>query len=335
MRNYNIPIFIPHEGCPHDCVFCNQRKITGSDTSFSKDEIIKTIDEHLTTLPKENCRIEAAFFGGSFTGISTQKQEEFLQVAYEYIKNGKIHGIRVSTRPDCISREIMDRLVKYGVTTVELGVQSMDEDVLKMSNRGHTSRQVEEATCVIRQYPISLGLQMMTGLPGDSYEKSVSTAEKIIALKPDFVRIYPTLVVRGTHLEKLYLDGKYQAQTVDEAVFLCKRLMTMFRENDIDIIRVSLVTTDEISLEGAVVAGPFHPSFRELCEGEIYFDKFSEILENEKVTEFLVNPAEISKAVGNCRRNVIRIKEKYGVNIKITPDQAVEKGHIKIGRNEF
>ena len=258
-----------------------------------------------------------------------------MQVAYEYIKKEKIHGIRVSTRPDCISTEILDRLVKYGVTTIELGVQSMDDEVLNLSNRGHSAYQVEEAVNIIRRYPVSLGLQMMTGLPGDTFDKSVATAEKIISLNPDFVRIYPTLVVKGTHLEKLYLDGKYQAQSTDDAVLLCKKLMIMFREHNIDVIRVSLVTTEEISADGAVVAGPFHPSFRELCEGEIYFDKFSKILDNEKVTEFFVNPAEVSKAVGNCRRNILRIKEKYGVSIKITPNEAVEKGHIKIGRNEF
>ena len=335
MRNYNIPIFIPHEGCPHDCVFCNQRKITGSDTSFSKEKIIKTIEEHLKTLPKDNCHIEAAFFGGSFTGISAEKQEEFLAVAYEYKKIGKIHGIRVSTRPDYISQEILSRLVFYGVTTVELGVQSMDKDVLMFSNRGHSVEDVEAAVSLIRKYPISLGLQMMTGLLGDTDEKAIKTAEKIIALKPDFVRIYPTLVLKGTHLESLYNAGEYKPQTLDEAVNLCKKLMLMFKRNNIDVIRVSLVTTDEISTDGSVVAGPFHPSFRELCEGEIYFDKLCKILDNQSLSEFFVNPKEISKALGNRRRNVERIKEKYGVNIKIIPDEAVEKGDIIIGRIEF
>jgi len=335
MRNYNIPIFIPHEGCPHDCVFCNQRKITGSDTSFSKEEIIKTIDSHLETLPGENCLIEAAFFGGSFTGISTQKQVEFLNVAYEYVKKGRIHGIRVSTRPDYISGEILERLVSYGVTTIELGVQSMDAQVLALSNRGHTAEDVENAVSLIRRYPVKLGLQMMTGLPGDTFEKSIETAKKIITLKPDFVRIYPTLVVRGTHLERLYNEGKYLPQTVSDAVDLCKELMVMFRENNIGVIRVSLVTTEEISPEGAVVAGPFHPSFRELCESEIYFDKIKELINNTGKTDFLVNPVELSKAIGNRRRNIARIKEMYGVNIKISPDVKVEKGDIIIGRNEF
>lgn len=328
MRTYNIPIFIPHEGCPHDCSFCNQRKITGSDTSFTKEDIISTIEAHLVTLPKENCYIEAAFFGGSFTGISGEKQEEFLGVASKYISDGKINGIRVSTRPDYISQEILDRLVKYGVTTIELGVQSMDDEVLIKANRGHTSYDVEKAVALIREYPIKLGLQMMTGLPGDTDGKSIKTCEKIIALKPDFVRIYPTLVVKGTHLEDLYNRGEYIPYSVDEAVNLCKKLLVKFQDNGIKVIRVSLVTTDEISRDGAVVSGPFHECFRELVEGEIYFDKLCRLLEEKRNEVFLVNPKEVSKAVGNRRKNIKRIEEKYGVKIKIKPCDSVEKGDI-------
>lgn len=331
MKYYNIPIFIPHEGCPHDCVFCNQRKITGSDTSVTKDDIVKIIEEHLKTLPKENCLIEAAFFGGSFTGISAEKQEEFLSVAYEYKKNGSIHGIRLSTRPDCISREILDRLVRYGVTTIELGVQSMDDEVLRVSNRGHTAEDVVKAVSLIREVPMSLGLQLMTGLPGDTDTKTIKSAERIIDLKPDFVRIYPTLVVCGTHLEKMYNSGSYSPQTLEDAVLLCKKLLLMFRENDIAVIRVSLVTTDEISLDGDVVAGPFHSSFRELVEGEIYFDKMCSILDQKISNEFFVNPLELSKAIGNCRRNIERINKKYGINVKITSHKGIKKGDIRIG----
>ena len=195
MKYYNIPIFVPHEGCPFDCIFCNQRKITGSDTSITKSEISKIIEEHLKTLPECERYVEAAFFGGSFTGISKEKQGEFLEEARKFIESGDIDGIRLSTRPDYISEEILDRLLRYGVTTIELGVQSMDDEVLTASNRGHTAKTVEEAVRLIRKYPFRLGLQMMTGLPCDSFKKSLETADKIIAQKPDFVRIYPTLVL--------------------------------------------------------------------------------------------------------------------------------------------
>lgn len=330
MKCYNIPIFVPHEGCPFDCIFCNQRKITGTDTSVSKEDILRIIDEHLTTLPDSGRYVEAAFFGGSFTGISAEKQCEFLEAAKVYLDDGKIDGIRLSTRPDYISEEILDRLKSYGVTTIELGVQSMDKEVLKAASRGHTPEDVKKAAKLIHSYGFRLGLQMMTGLPGDTPEKSVKTAAEIIALEPEFVRIYPTLVLKDTKLENLYKNGKYHPQTVEEAVDVCKKLILMFREADVEVIRVALVTTEEISDNGAVVAGPFHESFRELCEGEIYYEEMEKLLEENPGERILaVNPREISKAVGNKKRNILRIKEKYGFVVKIKPDERIETGKIK------
>lgn len=331
MKYYNIPIFVPHEGCPFDCIFCNQRKITGTDTSITGEEISEIIESHLLTMPDSGKYVEAAFFGGSFTGISAEKQIEFLEVAFRFVREGKIDGIRLSTRPDYISEEILDRLLKYGVTTIELGVQSMDDEVLKASNRGHTSETVIKAVKMIKKYPFKLGLQMMTGLPCDTDEKAILTAKNIIALKPDFVRIYPTLVVKDTGLERLYKNGKYVPQTLDEAVGLCKKLLLLFRENNIEVIRVALITTDEICENGAVTAGPFHSAFRELVEGEIYFDEMVKILEdNQNADRLCVNPKEISKAVGNRRKNIKRIKEKFGIDLKIVPEDSMEKGKIKI-----
>lgn len=331
MRTYHIPIFVPHEGCPFSCVFCNQEHITGVDTSVTAEDIGGIIDEHLKTIPKNNRYVEAAFFGGSFTGISAEKQEEFLAVAYEYVKSGRIDGIRLSTRPDYIDENVINRLKRYGVTAVELGVQSMDNDVLAACNRGHDSDCVKKAAALIKAGGIKLGLQMMTGLPEDTDEKAIETAKKIIALNPDCVRIYPTLVIRDTMLCEMYKNGDYRPQTLDEAVNLCKRLILMFEEKNIDIIRVSLVTTDEICENGAVAAGPFHASFRELAEGEIYFDRFCEILDKDKsVKRITVNNREISKAIGNKRRNIRRIKEKYDVDLKIDSSCSIEKGKIKV-----
>lgn len=329
MKYYNIPIFVPHEGCPYNCIFCNQKRITGADTSVTAADIVRIIEEHLKTLPETDRYIEAAFFGGSFTGISAEKQEEFLSAAYKYVLSGKIDGIRMSTRPDYIDTETIARLKKYGVTTVELGVQSMDSEVLRLSARGHTADDVEKAAKLIKDADIRLGLQMMTGLPGDTPEKSIETARHIIALKPDCVRIYPTLVVRDTPLETMYKNGTYKPQPLDEAVQLCKKLLLMFDEAKIDVIRVALVTTDEISDKGSVIAGPFHSAFRELCEGEIYFDMMCGMIEKEKITGFYANPREISKVVGNRRRNVKRIKEKYNIDIKIKPLVGIEKGKLR------
>lgn len=330
MKYYNIPIFVPHEGCPFDCIFCNQRKITGMDTGVTASDVSNIIEEHLKTFRDGDKYVEAAFFGGSFTGISPKKQEELLSAAYRYKKEGKINGIRLSTRPDYINEEILDRLVRYGVTAVELGVQSMDKEVLLKAARGHSPEAVTEAVRLIGAYPLRLGLQMMTGLPGDTAEKSIETAKKIIALKPDFVRIYPTLVLSDTALLRLYERGEYKPQELFEAVGLVKKLLLMFKENNIEVIRVGLCTTEEISEGGAVAAGPYHSAFRELCEGEIYYDEMLRLLEeNPRIRVFSVNPKEISKAVGNRKRNIHRIKEKYGFTPRFVQDTAINPWELK------
>jgi len=330
MRNFNIPVFVPHMGCPFDCVFCNQKYITGKQKPVTADEVKSIIENQLSTLPKEDRYIEAAFFGGSFTGIEADMQEELLSAAYEYVKSGRIDGIRVSTRPDYIDDAILERLEKYSVKSIELGVQSLDSEVLKAANRGHTVHDVENAVNLIRKYSFKLGLQMMTGLPADTKEKSISTAEKIIALKPDFVRIYPTLVVKDTFLEKLYLKGDYKPQTVDEAVDVCKELLKRFNKADIPVIRIALMTTEEISPDGSVVAGPFHESFRELVEAAIYYDLMADSLENCscKNAEFKVNDREISKAVGNRRSNIEKLYNNFGIKVKIAGSKEIEKGKV-------
>lgn len=327
MKSYNIPIFVPHRGCPFDCVFCNQKHITGQTKDVDENDVKDTIEEYLKTLPKENRFVEAAFFGGSFTGIDIDVQRRLLSAAYEYVKSGEIDGIRLSTRPDYISAEILDMLDEYGVTTIELGVQSMDDEVLKCASRGHTAQQVRDAVALIRKYPFRLGLQMMTHLPGDTDEKSVMTARKIIELKPDMVRIYPTLVIKDTYLEKLYREGKYTPHTVDEAVALCKQLLPMFDEAGIPVIRVALAVTDEISPGGSLVAGPFHSAFREIVESEIYFDKMLDEVKNG-AQKIGVNSREISKAVGNKRRNIERIEQITGKKIKIYGDDSIKRGNI-------
>lgn len=327
MKSYNIPIFVPHRGCPFDCVFCNQKHITGQTKDVDENDVKNTIEEYLKTLTKENRFVEAAFFGGSFTGIDIDIQRRLLSAAYEYVKSGAIDGIRLSTRPDYISAEILDMLDEYGVTTIELGVQSMDDEVLKCASRGHTAQQVRDAVALIRRYPFRLGLQMMTHLPGDTDEKSVMTAQKIIELKPDMVRIYPTLVIKDTYLEKLYKEGKYAPHTVDEAVELCKRLLPMFDEAGIPVIRVALAVTEEISPGGSLVAGPFHSAFRELVESEIYFDKMLDEVKNG-AQKIGVNSREISKAVGNKRRNIERIEQMTGKKIKVYGDDSIKRGNI-------
>ncbi len=328
MRFYNIPIFVPHYGCPFDCVFCNQKHITGQRHEIDGARVKEIINEHLSTIEKvEEKRVEAAFFGGSFTAIETEKQIELLKSAYEFVKCGRIDGIRLSTRPDYIDDEIVSRLVKYGVTAVELGVQSLDDEVLKFSGRGHKSDVVEEAVKVLKRYPVEVGLQMMTGLPGDNVEKSMSTCKRIIALNPDCVRIYPTLVIKDTGLERLYNDGKYIPQSLDDAVSLAADLMMEFRKNEINVIRVGLAATEEISFGGALVAGPFHSAFGELAEGEIFYKKIIGFMNDKEYSEFLINPKDISKVIGNGKRNIKRLEEN-NKRIKLISDDSVLIGNI-------
>lgn len=272
-----------------------------------------------------------------------------LSAAHEFLARGEIDGIRLSTRPDYISEEILDNLQKYGVTTIELGVQSMDDEVLKASNRGHTRADVIKAVELIKRYPFTLGLQMMTGLPLDTPERSTETAKQIIALKPAIVRIYPTLTIKDTYLEKLYLSGKYKPQTIDEAVELCKRLLIMFEENGINVIRIGLQATDEICENGSVVAGPVHSAFRELVESAVYYDKIEKLIKNcakkrekgakkceksakngTKNAVIAVNPREISKAVGNRKANIIKLKSEKNIDLKVTGDESLSKGEVKL-----
>lgn len=330
MKTYNIPIFVPHRGCPHDCVFCNQKRITGTEGAMTADAARSIIDKCLGTLPKENRRVEAAFFGGSFTGIPIAEQTSLLKLAHEYIINGSIDGIRVSTRPDYITREILDNLLRFGVTTIELGVQSMCAEVLEASNRGHSVQDVTDAVKLIREYPFTLGLQMMTGLPADTPERSLDTADKIIALTPELVRIYPTLIIKDTYLEAMYKEGRYAPQTLSEATELSKKLLLKFEGAGIRVIRVGLQSTDEICESGSVVAGPVHSSFRELVESSIYYDIIeASVKDGAAYAEVFVNPREVSKAVGNKRANIIKLKNDRNIDIRVFPDKELKKREVR------
>lgn len=332
MRKYNIPIFVPHKGCPYDCVFCNQKRITGQTAEVSPDDVTRTIEQYLETIP-EGSSIEVAFFGGSFTGIPIEEQTALMERVRPYIAAGRISGIRLSTRPDYISREILDNLKRCHVTTVELGVQSMSEEVLLKSNRGHSPEQVEAAVALIKEYGIGLGLQMMTGLPGDTTERSEYTAKRLIALKPDCVRIYPTLTIKDTALETMYKRGEYIPESLDAAVQLSKKLLLMFEAAGITVIRIGLQPTDEINEDASVVAGPFHSSFGELVESEIYYDiaakKLAGLPRGTENAILRVNPRSVSKMSGNRRKNIMRIKDRFNISVKIIADDKLNQREVE------
>lgn len=335
---YVIPIFVPHLGCPKDCIFCNQKAISGQTKMITKEDVQKTVDFYLESIKDKDEYKEIAFYGGSFTGIDVAKQEELLKAAYEYVKNKKVNGIRVSTRPDYIDKQKLKLLKKYKVSTIELGVQSANDYILKRSNRGHNFKDVIRASKLIRWYGFKLGHQMMVGLPESTRLDEINTAKALIKLKPKMVRIYPVLVVKNTKLEKEYNEGIYNPLPLVQAVEISKDLVKMFSAKKIEIIRVGLQNTDTITdpnnENSEVIAGPYHPAFRQLVESEIWYDSIvSEIKKlNVKVkeVEVTVNPADVNNVVGHKRDNVNKLKDMYDLDLKVKQDINIKEGKSKI-----
>ena len=316
-----IPVFVPHLGCPHTCVFCNQRRISGSEKSATA-ETVKQAVAQAAALPSHGAKRQLAFYGGSFTAIPAAQQEELLGAAQEAIRQGSVDSIRLSTRPDAIDEQVLARLKRFGVETVELGAQSMDDEVLRLSERGHTAADVERAAAAVKAAGFSLVLQMMTGLPGDSAEKSIATAKRIIALRPDAVRIYPTVIVRDTALYDRYLAGEYREHTVEDAVALCARLVPLFEEAEIGIIRLGLNPTEELS-SGAAVAGAYHPALGELVKSRIYLNKARALLtgvEAKSRVTLGVDRRALSQMTGQKRGNLRALRAEFDLaDIKILP----------------
>ncbi len=334
MKHINIALFVVHKGCPHMCSFCNQRSISGSQKDITAEDVhsaAKTAVESLSE--SEAAGGEIAFFGGSFTMIEREYMLSLLEAAYEYIRKGIFKGIRISTRPDGISREICDILKSYGVTAIELGAQSMDNRVLALNERGHTAEQVADACRIIKEYGFELGLQMMTGLYGSEDEDSIETAEKIIALSPDTVRIYPTVVIKSTRLYELMKSGEFIPKGIPETAELCVKIIPMFENAGIKIIRVGLHSGG--SVEEGYAGGAYHPALREICEGRIYYNLAIEKLSAlEKGTYTLfVSPKEISKMTGQKKENLIKLRENgYICTVKGT--DGLEKYKVEIHKGQ-
>ena len=337
-RQYIIPIFVPHLGCPNDCVFCNQKSISGEQRMITKEDVKKTIDFYLDNIRDKESKKEVAFFGGSFTGIEIEKQEEFLQTAHEYIKQGKIDSIRISTRPDYIDKKILKMLKKYKVETIELGVQSANDYILKQSQRGHTFEDVKKASKLIRWYGFKLGHQMMVGLPESTRLDEINTARELIKLKPKMVRIYPVLVIKNTKLEKDYMNEKYKPLTVVQAVEICKELVVMFKKKGIEIIRIGLQNTDTITDPkqpgSEVVAGPYHPAFRQLVESGLWYDtivtKIKQLNVKVKKVEITVNPLDANNVIGHKRENIEKLKDMYSLDLIVKQDENIKPGKSEL-----
>ncbi len=338
MKHANISLFVPHAGCPHQCSFCNQKTISGSVKQLTPEDVAQTLKQAATD-NNDPSNTEIAFFGGSFTAIEREYMISLLEETRQYIEKGVFHGIRISTRPDAIDEEVLSVLKEYGVTSIELGAQSTNDSVLLLNRRGHTRDDVIKASKLIKEKGFSLGLQMMTGLLGDTDEKTLKTADDIIALKPDTVRIYPTIVLEGTYLEEAFKNELYKPQSLNDAVELCGVLLKKFHDNNIKVIRLGLHSGGNV--EEGYVAGPYHPAFGELCESSVYLKEAIRILQEKypkentnlcslsknKIITIYVNDKEISKMIGQKGSNKITLK-RLGWEVTVKGMKTLKKYEI-------
>ncbi len=314
-----IPIFIPHKGCPNDCVFCNQKKITARQQPVTSEDVRNTIGTWLSTLTERNLEtIELAFFGGSFTGIPIEEQSAYLEIARDYKNAGLIDKIHLSTRPDYINEEILDNLKQHDVDTIELGVQSFDDEVLQLAGRGHDSSIVYKSSRLIKDYGFQLGIQLMIGLPGDTIEKCIYSAKETIKIGPSIARLYPTIVINDTELYNWYLRGEYQPLSLDEAILRTKEMYKLLYDAGINIIRVGLKSTDLIQDGEAISGGTYHPAFRQLVEGEIAKERIERLLSAETLdpakrtkVDFIANSKSMPALIGHRQKNKQYFLEKY------------------------
>ncbi len=326
-----MAIFVPNCGCRHRCSFCNQCAITGKQSLPTPQDVRAAAEIALRKPGRDAARSEIAFFGGSFTAIEPSYMASLLEAATPYVRSGAFAGIRISTRPDCVGEEVLGVLRRYGVTTVELGAQSMDDRVLARNGRGHTAAQTARAAELIRSRGFALGLQMMTGLPGDTDGGARETAERLAALHPSCVRIYPALALAGTQMGEWYRRGEYRPQTLEEAVELCAGLLDFFEAQGIPVIRLGLHASPE--LERGLLAGPWHPAFRELCESRRMLRAVLEELARKPgpagTVRIRVSPNSLSAATGQKKGN-LRELARMGYQVKFVPDDSVPRGRVRV-----
>ena len=322
MKKGNISIFVPHIGCPQKCSFCNQNTITGSHSAPTPDDVKTAVE---TSLQRADYEYEIAFFGGSFTAIKRNYMISLLEAAKPYVESGKIKGIRCSTRPDAIDDEVLSLLKSYGVTAIELGAQSMNDAVLSANLRGHTARDVRNASKLIKEYGFELGLQMMTDLYLSSPEMDIETAKEIIQLKPDTVRIYPTVTLKNTYLEKLMNEGKYAPSSLESTISLCAELVPMFHDKGIKIIRLGLHASDDVKEN--MLGGGYHESLGEMVQSRIFLNQ---ILENPSGDySAYINEKSVSKLKGNKKSNITAL-QNAGYNIKIIYDNSLSANELRL-----
>lgn len=337
MKHVNLPVFIPHLGCPFTCVFCDQFQITAQNTVPSPGMVTKMIQDSLATLPPNAASVEVAFFGGSFTALEEAMQEDYLGAVQPFLRDNRVNGIRISTRPDCLDSHRLSFLSAHGVRTIELGIQSFSDEVLQASGRGYSRSTAVSACRQVKQNGFSLGIQLMVGLPGDNYARDMESTEEAIGLQPDMVRIYPTLVIAGTRLAKLYHSRLYQPLSLEEAVAGCKDMFLHFQDHDIEVIRMGLHPDEDLRQPGSVVAGPFHPAFGELVEQAVFREQAEMLLKRwlnfspARQLTLLVHPRDVSRLIGPGRANLHYLQQLFHLDqVKVLASSDIEKDAVAV-----
>jgi len=334
-RPFIIPIFIPHAGCPHQCVFCNQSSITGVDSKRLNINISDQIKRFLKYKSERRNFVQIAFFGGNFLGIKTDEMKRLLAEASEFVQLGRVNGIRFSTRPDTVDDHRLNMIKEFPVSTIELGVQSMDDRVLSATKRGHTASDTEKAIQRLNKLNYEIGVQIMVGLPGDTPAQLRASTRWIVRLKPDFIRIYPTVVLAGSPLAKWYKNGRYKPLSLEEAVTEVKDIYRNFRRENIRVIRMGLQATEDLEKNSRILAGPYHPAFGHLVYSQIFLDKAISAIKsaNPKGASVVlhVHPRSASKMRGLKNRNIKKLRGKFHLHsIEIVPDNSLEEDQLKV-----
>ncbi len=331
-----IPIFLPHVGCSHQCIYCNQTSITRVKRGILTSEKLRLlINEFLKFKGKQKQSIQVAFYGGNFLGLDKDYINLLLCESSKFVKNKIVNSIRFSTRPDTIDHEQLSILKNYPVSTIEIGAQSMDNRILAISKRGHTASDTEKAVALLKDRNYEIGLQMMVGLPGDDEIKSLNTAQRISDLSPDFVRIYPTVVLANSRLANLYQNGQYLPWSLERCVTVVKNLYLHFRSRKIKVARMGLQVSEDLENESTILAGPYHPAFGHLVYSEIFLDMATTHLKAErgssKTVTITANPRSIPKVRGYKNKNVENLKRKFQIKtLKIIPDLTLAEDKLAI-----
>jgi histone acetyltransferase (RNA polymerase elongator complex component) len=331
-----IPIFLPNLGCPHQCAFCNQTSITGvTPDTISPDTLCLLINEFLEYKKTQRRSVQVSFYGGSFLGLKKDYIRILLDETTKFVKNKRIDSIRFSTRPDTISDKQLDIIKDYPVSTIEIGVQSMDNQVLAMAKRGHTALETEKAAALLKERNYDVGMQMMVGLPGDDETKSLFTAQRIASLSPDFVRIYPTVVLAHSRLAVWYRNGEYTPWSLSRCVALVKNLYLFFKSKKIQVIRMGLQASEDLAKDTTILAGPYHPAFGHMVHSEIFMDMAVSIMEakNGSCDRITINvhPRSISKMRGLKNKNVESLKNKFQIkSLEIIPDFSLTEDKLTV-----